>query len=239
MPLEHPSLWSRYHRWQFLPYKWGHQELETSVIYPRSYIQIEASKRTDNLWFYICCQIHYFTLFLPKEIILFSPPAPTVFPPPSPALITLLPHHHCGFKVCKSFKGDQLLQQPDTLVLNKSALHKTQKGFTSFTLFQQIWLILNCQQSLVYVMCVTVKNRFLLHCPASMGKRNQESLSDGMNIQQHLKEILARRLMLWDLVLGAVKMTPDSLNLCKDFVELRQRNKQTNKKKHERLFSLP
>lgn len=59
-----------------------------------------------------------------------------------------------------------------------------------------------------------------------MGKRNQESLFDEMNIQQHLKEILARRLMLWDLVLGAVKMTPDSLNLCKDFVEFRQRNKQ-------------
>lgn len=201
------------------------------MIYPRSYIQIEASKRTDNLWFYICCQIHYFTLFLRKEIILFSPPAPTVFPPPSPALTTLLPHHHCGFKVCKSFRGDQLLRQPDTLVLNKSAVHKTQKGFTSFTLFQQILLILNCQQSLVYVMCMTVKNSFLLHCPASMGKRNQESLFDGMNIQQHLKEILARRLMLWDLVLGAVKMIPDSLNLCKDFVEFRQ---ETNKKNHER-----
>lgn len=81
--------------------------------------------------------------------------------PPDSDFISLLIHHHCGFKVYKSFGGDKLLQPPDTLILNKSAVYKAQKGFTSLTLFQQILLIMNCQQCLVYVMCVTVKNSFL------------------------------------------------------------------------------
>lgn len=139
----------------------------SNVIYPNRRIQ---KKKKNHFWIKFAARVptlHYSYEGKYSSLLLHC------IPPPAPDITSLHPRQHCGFEVSKSFGGNQLLHHPGTLVLKQSAVHKAQRGFTSLTLFQQILLIWNCQQSLIYVMCVTVRNSFLLHCPASMGKINK------------------------------------------------------------------
>lgn len=176
VPLEHPSL-CYVNRYNSYLYKWGHQESETSMTYPRSYIQVEASKRRDNVWLHLLPDSLLYTVSNKGNSLLLS--SNHCISPPDSDFISYLFTTTC-FKVYNLPGGDKLLQPPDTLILKTSLLYI---WAIYLWFFQQILLILNCQQCLVYVMCVTVKNSF---CPASMGKEISVLLFDGMNIQGNL-----------------------------------------------------